>query len=89
MAITTPPPFFNDPHALGKDTILRNYTSLVSTNGSYDVCSSVGAPPPDTSIADQNNTTYLNSGVSSTSLWIHFLFMLWHTADITGEGHRG
>ena len=26
----------------------HNYESLASTNGSYDVCSSVGTPPPET-----------------------------------------
>ena len=30
---------------------LHNYASLASTNGSYDVRSSVGAPPPDTPTA--------------------------------------
>ena len=44
-----PPPLsLNDPHALGEGKRRHNYESLASTNGSYDVRSSVGAPPPDT-----------------------------------------
>ena len=33
---------------------LHNHVSLASTNGSYDVCSSVGAPPPDTPTSNIN-----------------------------------
>ena len=44
----SPPPLPQRPPRIRRRHNLHNYASLASTNGSYDVRSSVGAPPPDT-----------------------------------------
>ena len=44
----SPPPLPQRSPRIRRRHNLHNYTSLVPTNGSCDVCSSVGARPPDT-----------------------------------------
>ena len=43
----SPPPLPQRSPCIRRRHNLRNYVSLASTNESYDVCSSVGAPPPE------------------------------------------
>ena len=44
-----PPPLPQRSPRIRRRHNLRNYTSLISTNRNFEVCSSVGAPPPNTS----------------------------------------
>ena len=50
----SPPPLPQRSPRIRRRHNLRNYTSLVSTNRNFEVCSSVGAPPPNTSAIKSN-----------------------------------
>ena len=47
---TSPPPLPQRSPCIRRWHNLRNYTSLVSTNRNSEACSSVGGPPPNTSL---------------------------------------